>query len=97
MTCVMRDVELYRTLGEDKYKTTVTITDFRDGTWTIKLGEFGCETTLRLDDASVEALFIAIGDMLHDHDVWEAVSSGDMEMNPKEDERNTEAWLDVEG
>jgi hypothetical protein len=98
MTCVIKESVFHPTISELELPTVpVSVINYCDGTWAIKFGEYGATFYLNGTEDDISKLFIVFGNMLHDEAVRQAVESGDYETEPKEDERNTDAWLNLEG
>ena len=83
MTCSLSKVELFYHLGKKKFITECTIIDYRDGKWGIKLGSFGCQVELRLDDVAVDNLIKALSAMQDDN--YMDTIGGDFEKEAREE------------
>jgi len=97
-TCNIKTLHFYNQVTDNK--TVVKVVDYLDGHWTITLGDYGFDATIVATDKDIGELCSALFEMFYDcteRQQEEAAESGDFENTPKEDERNTEAWLDAPG
>jgi hypothetical protein len=98
MSCSMKYVDLTGDFGDGfDWSVELTIVDYKDSNWELKLGSYGHYSSAHASTKDIRNLIGVLEQMMKDNDEREAVASGDYETEPKEDERNTEAWLDKEG
>lgn len=98
MTCFIKELELSNFFTPESKKTNrLQVIDYDDGHWGIQIGEYGAQFTAMATTADIYKLTEILVKMTDANAEREAVATADYETEPKDDERNTEAWLDKEG
>ena len=94
--CVLTRMNIHSdVLAPNIEETELTLLDL-GGSWNIRFGSYGSMYEAKMTTQDLEEIVSVASAMLIEHDEWEAAETGDYETEPKFDELNTEAWLDME-